>query len=140
MSSRICHVCISFLNSWQSFKNRCHNAQKKQQQFIDVMMAKERAKQKSDLAQQHQSIDREQQQQQQQPQEKASNDFRQKILKSALLNSTSNSNGNNLSAIDVVSCRSTYILGVGQHFLFLKQYFRFSSTELYQRRTGRICK
>lgn len=102
MSSRICHACISFLNSWQSFKNRCHNAQKKQQQFLDVLMAKERMKQKPDFVHQNQLID---QQQQQQPQ---SNDSRQKILKSALLNSTSNSNGNNLSAIDFVRSSCTF--------------------------------
>lgn len=118
MSSRICHACISFLNSWQSFKNRCHNAQKKQQQFLDVMIAKERVKQRTDLAQLHQSADR----QQQQPQEKASNDFRQKILKNALLNSTSNSNGNNLSAIDVVSCRYIFFAIFGQ--TFFEQIFR----------------
>lgn len=43
MSNHICHACISFLNSWQSFKNRCNAAQKKQQNFVDLLLAKERA-------------------------------------------------------------------------------------------------
>lgn len=30
LSPKICHACISYLNSWQSFKNRCDAAQKKQ--------------------------------------------------------------------------------------------------------------
>lgn len=95
MSNRICHACISFLNSWQSFKNRCNAAQKKQQTFLELKLAKERAKQNTI---QQQSIERQRQLQH----EKSLNDS-QKILKNALLNSTVNSNGSNLSAIDVVS-------------------------------------
>ena len=30
LSVNICHACISYLNSWQSFKNRCDAAQRKQ--------------------------------------------------------------------------------------------------------------
>lgn len=35
MSARICHACISYLNSWQSFKNRCYAAQKKQRSQLE---------------------------------------------------------------------------------------------------------
>lgn len=35
MSARVCHACISFLNSWQSFKNRCHAAQKRHRGLLD---------------------------------------------------------------------------------------------------------
>lgn len=62
---------------------------------MDLVLAKERAKQQS--ATNVQSIER-----QRQP-DKSLSDSQQKILKNALLNSTVNSNGNNLSAIDVVS-------------------------------------
>ncbi|XP_055371125.1 zinc finger protein hangover [Condylostylus longicornis] len=34
LSTRICHICISYLNCWQSFKNRCINAQKKQEEWL----------------------------------------------------------------------------------------------------------
>lgn len=30
----ICHACISYLNSWQSFKNRCDAAQRKQKIWL----------------------------------------------------------------------------------------------------------
>lgn len=30
----ICHACISYLNSWQSFKNRCDAAQRKQRIWL----------------------------------------------------------------------------------------------------------
>lgn len=29
LSVSVCHACISYLNSWQSFKNRCDAAQRK---------------------------------------------------------------------------------------------------------------
>ncbi|XP_075158522.1 hangover [Haematobia irritans] len=35
LSLRICHACISYLNSWQSFKNRCLSAQTKQSSWLD---------------------------------------------------------------------------------------------------------
>lgn len=96
MSNRICHACISFLNSWQSFKNRCYAAQKKQQHFLDVLAAKERAKQK---AENQQKIAFERQRTSQQ--EKAITDP-QRILKTALLNATSNSNSTIDPSIDIV--------------------------------------
>lgn len=42
LSSRICHGCISYLNSWQSFKNRCLAAQKKQRTWLFLMTEKEK--------------------------------------------------------------------------------------------------
>lgn len=94
MSNRICHACISFLNSWQSFKNRCYAAQKKQQNFLDLLLAKERAKQK---------LEKERQRQMLRPNTSADGD-QQKILKNALLNSTVRSNpAHHNSSIDVVS-------------------------------------
>lgn len=39
MSARICHACISYLNSWQSFKNRCYAAQKKQRSHLEAATA-----------------------------------------------------------------------------------------------------
>lgn len=95
MSNRICHACISFLNSWQSFKNRCYAAQKKQQNFLDLLLAKERAKQK--LENERQRLI--------QPAAKVpsiDNDA-QRILKNALLNSTMRPNSINNSSIDIVS-------------------------------------
>lgn len=35
LSLRICHACISYLNSWQSFKNRCLSAQTKQRSWLE---------------------------------------------------------------------------------------------------------
>ncbi|XP_053948668.1 zinc finger protein hangover [Anastrepha ludens] len=35
LSLRICHACISYLNSWQSFKNRCIASQSKQRSWLD---------------------------------------------------------------------------------------------------------
>lgn len=96
MSNRICHACISFLNSWQSFKNRCYAAQKKQQHFLDLLAAKERAKQKAEN-QQKIAFER---QRTSQP-EKAITDP-QRILKTALLNATSNSNSTIDPSIDIV--------------------------------------
>lgn len=32
LSPMICHACISYLNSWQSFKNRCDDAERKQRE------------------------------------------------------------------------------------------------------------
>lgn len=93
MSNRICHVCISFLNSWQSFKNRCYAAQKKQQHFLDLLVAKERAKQKAE-------IDR---QRLMQPGKVFADVDPQKILKNALLNSTMRTNTLSNSSIDIVS-------------------------------------
>lgn len=82
MSNRICHACISFLNSWQSFKNRCHAAQKKQQTFLDIFMAKERAKKTVDSIQM--AAERQRQLQQQRA---LANAQQQRILKSALTQS-----------------------------------------------------
>lgn len=95
MSNRICHACISFLNSWQSFKNRCYAAQKKQQTFLDLLLAKERAKQK--LENERQRLI--------QPAAKVSSidGDAQRILKNALLNSTMRPNSINNSSIDIVS-------------------------------------
>lgn len=36
LSPKICHACISYLNSWQSFKNRCDAAQKKQRMWMNL--------------------------------------------------------------------------------------------------------
>uniref|UniRef100_A0A0A1X6T3 Zinc finger protein hangover n=1 Tax=Zeugodacus cucurbitae TaxID=28588 RepID=A0A0A1X6T3_ZEUCU len=36
LSLRICHACISYLNSWQSFKNRCLASQSKQRSWLDT--------------------------------------------------------------------------------------------------------
>ncbi|XP_055304076.1 zinc finger protein hangover [Sitodiplosis mosellana] len=94
MSNRVCHACISFLNSWQSFKNRCYAAQKKQQNFIDLLLAKERAKQKAEN-------DRKRQLQPGKVAPVAIVDDQQRILKNALLNSTMRSNAVNNSSIDV---------------------------------------
>lgn len=95
MSNRICHACISFLNSWQSFKNRCYAAQKKQQNFLDLLLAKERAKQK--LENERQRLI--------QPAAKVPSidGDAQRILKNALLNSTMRPNSINNSSIDIVS-------------------------------------
>lgn len=91
LSNRICHACISFLNSWQSFKNRCFAAQKKQQNFLELLLAKERAKQKLQKEQQRQLL------------QAGTSIDQQKILKNALLNSTMRSSTVNDSSIDVVS-------------------------------------
>lgn len=98
MSNRVCHACISFLNSWQSFKNRCYAAQKKQQNFLDLLLAKERAKlQKPDNDRQQRHIH----------QDKTLTDYdQQRILKNALLNSTMHSNSSNNTTLDVVSIRT----------------------------------
>lgn len=100
MSNRACHACISFLNSWQSFKNRCYAAQKKQQNFLDLLMAKERAKQRAENDRQRQL---------QQSKSSGDND-QQRILKNALLNSTMRSTSNNNSSIDVVSTWTILVL------------------------------
>lgn len=34
LSGRICHGCISFLNSWTSFKGRCLAAQRQQKSWL----------------------------------------------------------------------------------------------------------
>lgn len=36
LSPKICHACISYLNSWQSFKNRCDAAEKKQKSWLEI--------------------------------------------------------------------------------------------------------
>ncbi|GAB0094079.1 zinc finger protein hangover [Sergentomyia squamirostris] len=41
LSSRICHACISYLNSWQSFKNRCYAAQKKQKTWLAIQLQRQ---------------------------------------------------------------------------------------------------
>jgi hypothetical protein len=40
LSVKICHACISFLNSWQSFKNRCDAAQRKQKIWLSSVEGK----------------------------------------------------------------------------------------------------
>lgn len=97
MSNRICHACISFLNSWQSFKNRCYAAQKKQQNFLDLLLAKERARQKLENNRQMQ------------PGKVSAGVDQQKILKNALLNSTMRQNAINNTSIDVVSFQHNLI-------------------------------
>lgn len=96
MSNRVCHACISFLNSWQSFKNRCYAAQKKQQTFLDLLLVKERAKQKTEN-------DRHRQVPQLGKTTSSANDDQQRILKNALLNSTMRPNAVSNTSIDVVS-------------------------------------
>lgn len=98
MSNRVCHACISFLNSWQSFKNRCYAAQKKQISFLDLLLAQERAKLKLEKERQRQIL---------RPDTSIDGDA-QKILKNALLNSTIRSNTANNSSIDVVSARINF--------------------------------
>lgn len=98
MSNRICHACISFLNSWQSFKNRCNAAQKKQQTFLDIFLAKERAKKTVDI---QMAAER---QRQLQTQRALASAQQQRILKTALtqsMNSTPYNTSNN-SSVDVV--------------------------------------
>ncbi|XP_062141739.1 zinc finger protein hangover isoform X2 [Drosophila sulfurigaster albostrigata] len=41
LSLHICHACISYLNSWQSFKNRCLSSQTKQRQWLDTDRSKQ---------------------------------------------------------------------------------------------------
>lgn len=36
LSANICHSCVSYLNSWQSFKNRCDAAQRKQKIWLSA--------------------------------------------------------------------------------------------------------
>lgn len=36
LSVHVCHACISYLNSWQSFKNRCDAAQRKQKIWLST--------------------------------------------------------------------------------------------------------
>ncbi|SPP77645.1 blast:Zinc finger protein hangover [Drosophila guanche] len=40
LSLQICHACISYLNSWQSFKNRSVSAQTKQRQWLEANKSK----------------------------------------------------------------------------------------------------
>lgn len=105
MSNRICHACISFLNSWQSFKNRCNAAQKKQQTFLDIFLAKERAKKTVDI---QMAAER---QRQLQTQRALASAQQQRILKTALtqsMNSTPYNTSNN-SSVDVVCFCSFHI-------------------------------
>ncbi|XP_073828906.1 hangover [Musca autumnalis] len=44
LSLRICHACISYLNSWQSFKNRCLSAQNKQRSWLDGSTSPQKTK------------------------------------------------------------------------------------------------
>lgn len=99
MSNRICHACISFLNSWQSFKNRCNAAQKKQQTFLDIFLAKERAKKTVDSIQL--AAER---QRQLQTQRALASAQQQRILKTALTQSTNSTpyNNNTPNSLDVV--------------------------------------
>lgn len=119
MSNRICHACISFLNSWQSFKNRCYAAQKKQQNFLDLLMAKERAKQKSDNERQRQL------QPAKAPVSIMDGD-QQRILKNALLNSTMRPNSTNNSSIDIVSHFFTFRRWNVDNFFFFFQKMKHS--------------
>lgn len=109
MSNRICHACISFLNSWQSFKNRCNAAQKKQQTYLDIFLAKERAKKTVDSIQL--AAER---QRQLQTQRALASAQQQRILKTALtqsLNSTPYNTSNN-NSVDVV-CNASSHLSIG---------------------------
>lgn len=36
LSPKVCHACISYLNSWQSFKNRCDAAEKRQKSWNEI--------------------------------------------------------------------------------------------------------
>lgn len=114
LSARVCHACISYLNSWQSFKNRCYAAQKKQRGMLDLFLAKERARIKNASQQQQQP---QQQNPQQTPSVVAANAQRQmeqyrqqleqqRILKDALSQPSGSSAyknaQNNASSVDVV--------------------------------------
>lgn len=108
LSARVCHACISYLNSWQSFKNRCYAAQKKQRGMLDMFLAKERARLKN--------VSQQQQTQPQAPAVVAANAQRQmeqyrqqleqqRILKDALSQPSGSSaykNAQNNASVDVV--------------------------------------
>lgn len=107
LSARVCHACISYLNSWQSFKNRCHVAQKKQNSMLELFVAKQRS-------QQNASGGISPQKQRQLDQHRANQLQQQRILKQALSQPTMaaaaannasllTNNRSNTSAIDVVS-------------------------------------
>jgi hypothetical protein len=44
LSVHICHACISYLNSWQSFKNRCDAAQRKQKIWLSTTQSSDGSK------------------------------------------------------------------------------------------------
>ncbi|XP_061388292.1 zinc finger protein hangover [Musca vetustissima] len=77
LSLRICHACISYLNSWQSFKNRCLSAQNKQRSWLDggcsspQKTTKSNAEQQQAVSADNQQHSDEQQQQQQQKDEQS---------------------------------------------------------------------
>lgn len=41
LSDRICHACISYLNSWTSFKGRCAAAQRQQKSWLAGQLKKQ---------------------------------------------------------------------------------------------------
>lgn len=110
LSARVCHACISYLNSWQSFKNRCYAAQKKQRGMLDLFLAKERARIKNASQQQNQpqapsvvaaNAQRQMEQYRQQLEQ-------QRILKDALSQPSGSSaykNAQSSISMDVVCCR-----------------------------------
>ncbi|XP_058974904.1 zinc finger protein hangover-like [Musca domestica] len=53
LSLRICHACISYLNSWQSFKNRCLSAQNKQRSWLDGSSSPQKTKSNAEQQSQH---------------------------------------------------------------------------------------
>lgn len=80
LSARVCHACISYLNSWQSFKNRCNAAQVKQRTMLEMYLAKERGRQQQQL--QHSNSLQQRQRMVEQQQRNAI--AQQRILKQAL--------------------------------------------------------
>lgn len=97
LSPKICHACISYLNSWQSFKNRCIAAQKRHRGALELLMVQARAKQKSDI--QHR-LQQQQQQQQRLMDQQSQQQHRQRmqlmpsnrILKNVLSQPSTNAN------------------------------------------------
>lgn len=70
LSLRICHACISYLNSWQSFKNRCLSAQAKQRSWLEGSPQKVKiSSENSTTASTDNHCDDQQQQQKQQQQQ-----------------------------------------------------------------------
>lgn len=41
LSGRVCHGCISFLNSWTSFKGRCLSAQREQKSWLAAQLKRQ---------------------------------------------------------------------------------------------------
>lgn len=79
LSARICHACISYLNSWQSFKNRCTAAEKRQKYLLERYMANQRKQKASQQASALANAQRQRQLDQQRNQV-----MQQRLLKQAL--------------------------------------------------------